>query len=145
MDPGVDAIFIPNHFLHPSQVYDAVVAERLESDIPMIMIEDVHSLHGMSAKSNFQFGRNVGLIHGILAITKIGIDLVAPKVWQKEVGVSVPATIKGAARAKAMKKATAEVCKRLYPTVDIYGPKGGLIDGKADALMIAHYCYLKYT
>ena len=49
-----------------------------------IWVEDIHSMYGMSAKSNFSFGRNLG---SILAITELlkGIPpkTVTPKVWQK--------------------------------------------------------------
>ena len=56
--------------------------------------------------------------------------------WQKSIGVK--------AKGKAIKKDVADICSRLYPLVDIYGPRGGLQDGLSDALMIAHYNYLKY-
>ena len=110
---------------------------------PKIMIEDVHSLFGMSAKSNFQFGRNVGIIYAVLAATGQGIDLVTPKVWQKEIGAVLPKSIKKD-RSKALKKMVGGIAERLYPNAPIFGPKGGLLDGKSDSLMIAHYCYLKY-
>ncbi|MCP3674988.1 MAG: hypothetical protein GY829_11040 [Gammaproteobacteria bacterium] len=140
-----EAYFISNSFDHPSQIFNEVKAHLQGFHCPMIMIEDVHSIFGASAKSNFQFGRNVGLIHGILGITHIGIDLVSPKLWQKEVGIKIPGPkFKGATRKKMLKQAVADTCKRLYPAVNIYGLRGGLIDGKSDALMIAHYCYLKY-
>jgi hypothetical protein len=104
------------------------------------MLEEVHSLYGMSAKSNFSFGSAVGRIQTILNISHTGWDLVQPKVWQKEVGIKFPPKSKPAQR----KKITAAAVNRLFPGADIYGPKGGLIDGKADALMIAHYCMLRY-
>lgn len=130
------AEFISNSFEHPSQIYNQVYEIIQINDCPKIMIEEVHSIFGMSAKSNFVFGRNVGLIHGILAVTQKGIDVVQPKQWQKAVGVK--------AKGKAIKQDVADICKRLYPNINIYGPKGGLLDGKSDSLMIAHYCYLKY-
>ena len=96
-------------------------------------IEDVHSLFGMSAKSNFGFGRNFGIA---LAIAKVGtsdgpIHQVTPKIWQKFAGVT--------AKGKDIKKQVAEIATRLYPTANVYGKRGGLLDGRSDALMIAHY------
>jgi hypothetical protein len=108
------------------------------SNVRCIMIEDVHSIHGMSAKSNFQFGANVGRVNTVAEATGFMVDKVTPKKWQKEVGVK--STTKG----KAIKPEVAEICSRLYPDVSIRGPKGGLLDGRSDALMIAHYCYLKH-
>ena len=103
-----------------------------------IMIEDVHSLYGMSAKSNFSFGSNVGRVNTIAEATGFMVDKVQPKKWQKAIGVK--STTKG----KDIKKEVAEICKRLYPNITIHGPKGGLDDGKSDSLMIAHYCYLTH-
>ena len=97
-----------------------------------IWIEDVHSMHGMSAKSNFSFGRNLG---SILAITELlkGIPpkTVTPKVWQKYVGVT--------AKGKAIKKQVAKIAQYLYPQAELHGKRGGLLDGRSDALMIAYY------
>ena len=97
----------------------------------VIMIEDVKSLFGMSAKSNFNFGYNVGVVNTIASAAEVSVDLVMPKKWQKHVGVR--------AKGKDIKKDVASICDRLYPHVSVRGPKGGLQDGKSDALMIAHY------
>ena len=98
-----------------------------------VWIEDVHSLYGMSAKSNFGFGKNLGIVTAIAKIATNGqaVKTVAPKVWQKYVGVTV--------RGKAIKKQVAEIANTLYPVANLYGKRGGLLDGRADALMIAHY------
>jgi len=98
-----------------------------------IWIEDVHSMFGMSAKSNFTFGRNLGSVHALSEISCFGCppSTVAPKVWQKFINVT--------AKGKAIKKQVAEIATKLYPTANIHGKRGGLLDGRADALMIAHY------
>jgi len=97
-----------------------------------IWIEDVHSLFGMSAKSNFGFGRNLGTVLTIAELlTGHFPSTVTPKIWQKYVGVT--------AKGKDIKKQVAEIATSLYPTANIYGKRGGLLDGRSDALMIAHY------
>ena len=97
-----------------------------------IWVEDIHSMYGMSAKSNFSFGRNLG---SILAITELlkGIPpkTVTPKVWQKYIGVT--------AKGKAIKKQVAKIAQYLYPQAELHGKRGGLLDGRSDALMIAYY------
>ena len=100
-------------------------------NVAVIMLEDVHSIYGMSAKSNFGFGYNVGVVNALSRASGNSVDLVTPKVWQKHVGVR--------AKGKDIKKDVAAICDRLYPSVSIRGPKGGLQDGKSDSLMIAHY------
>jgi len=115
--------------------------------IPTIVaIEDVHSMGGMSAKSNFQFGRNLGLIEALIHSWSNQVEYVQPKVWQKACGISFiyPERLKAIKRGKIRKMTTAARALELYPGADIYGPKGGLKDGRSDALMIAHYLTLKY-
>jgi hypothetical protein len=101
--------------------------------INVIFLESVHSLYGMSAKSNFGFGRNFGIAFAIakLAVSDGPVQQVTPKVWQKYIGV----TVKG----KGIKKEVAKIAQGLYPNAQLQGKRGGLLDGRADALMIAHY------
>ena len=118
--------------LKKHSIYDS--AQWLhDQKVDIVWIEDVHSLFGMSAKSNFGFGRNFGIA---FAIAKVGtsdgsIQQVTPKIWQKYVGV----TVKG----KAIKQEVANIAQTIYPSAVIHGPQGGLLDGRSDALMIAHY------
>jgi hypothetical protein len=113
-----------------------------------IAIEDVHSMHNMSAKSNFQFGRNLGLVEAVtnLSDSENDVEYVQPKVWQKACGISFvyPELLTPAQKSKVRKLMIAARAVELYPTAEIYGPKGGLKDGRSDALMIAHYLLLKY-
>lgn len=109
--------------------------------IIMIGIESVHSVFGMSAKSNFTFGYNVGGINMLMESTGIGIDHVTPKVWQKGVGIMAK---KPPRKPPELKKAVAGLAARLYPDAPLFGPRGGLLDGRSDSLMIAHYMALKY-
>ena len=101
--------------------------------VDTIWLENVHSLYGMSAKSNFGFGRNFGIAFAIakLAVSDGPVQQVTPKVWQKYIGV----TVKG----KGIKKEVAKIAQGLYPNAQLQGKRGGLLDGRADALMIAHY------
>lgn len=104
-----------------------------QHQVDKVWVEDVHSLYGMSAKSNFGFGRSLGIARTISEIVTKGVvaDTVTPKTWQKYIGV----TQKG----PAIKKEVAQIAISLYPGANLYGPKGGLRDGRSDALMIAHY------
>ena len=106
----------------------------------MIGLEDIHSIHKVSAKSNFIFGQNFGIIKGVIWTTEIGIDLVQPKAWQKACGISFKPKSASADK-KRIVEATAQ---RLYPSAALHGPRGGLLDGRADALMIAHHIMIKY-
>lgn len=109
--------------------------------VRLIGIEDVHAIYGTSAGSNFTFGYNVGVINAIAACSSISVDHVSPKVWQKIVGVPQKRPkLKGT----ALKKQIGGLAMKLYPNASLTGPKGGLLDGRADALLIAHHFALKY-
>ena len=118
--------------LNKNSIYETT--EWLHNEkVDTIWLENVHSLYGMSAKSNFGFGRNFGIAFAIakLAVSDGPVQQVTPKVWQKYIGVT--------AKGKAIKKQVAEIANILYPVANLYGKRGGLLDGRADALMIAHY------
>ncbi len=118
-----------------------------ELNIKMAMIEDIHSLFGVSSKANFGLGRELGRMNALLSIQEFGLDLVAPKIWQKAVGVKLPVKKKGAKPVKSnpiIKKEVERLCNQLYPGCNIYGPKGGLWDGRSDSLMLCHYTRCKY-
>ena len=97
-----------------------------------IWVEDIHSMHGMSAKSNFSFGKNLGIVTTIAELMVGHLPkTVTPKIWQKYVGVT--------AKGKAIKKQVAKIAQYLYPQAELHGKRGGLLDGRSDALMIAYY------
>ena len=101
--------------------------------IDVVWLESVHSLYGMSAKSNFGFGRNFGIAFAIAGVAVSGgpVQQVTPKVWQKYIGVT--------AKGKAVKQQVAKIAQYLYPQAELHGKRGGLLDGRSDALMIAYY------
>ncbi len=110
----------------------------------VICVEDVHSVYGSSAKSNFQFGRSAGIIEGLLTGLGLGFLLVAPKVWQgfawEGVELIKKKTKKGkmANDTKAISIAAAKI---LFPDVELrrnercYTAHTGI----ADSLLIAAY------
>jgi len=131
----------PNHLTKPVLVKHVATWLTFHSTHAMIIgIEDVHSVFGSSAKSNFQFGRYLGLIEALAMQCKCGVTYVQPKVWQKGCGIIFP---KGTKKPDK-KKITAEKALELYPNADVYGPMGGLKDARTDSLMIAHYLHLQY-
>jgi hypothetical protein len=132
--PSIPTIVWCNCSEFPGYIRDWLTYHQKAWDIKMIMIEDVHSIYGMSAKSNFSFGYNLGAITAICKTVGLGVDKVTPKVWQKAVGVKA----KGGPN---IKKDVSNIVKTLYPSADVHGPRGGLIDGKSDSLAIAHYTF----
>jgi hypothetical protein len=114
-----------------------------EYNLVVNMIELVGFIQGSAGKSTFSFGRAFERVQVIPEIAQVSVDFVRPKAWQKSVGIVTPDRLAGAgnsaARAKFIKNEVAAIATRLYPQAEIRGPKGGLLDGRSDALMIAHY------
>ena len=109
-------------------------------------IEDVHSMGGMSAKSNFQFGRNLGFVETLAHLSSPTVEYVQPKVWQKACGIEFIYSkgMSPAQKSVLRKQTVAATAQLIYPDAELYGARGGLKDGRADALMIAHFLRLKY-
>ena len=129
-----DSTYIAFCDLKKSTTYDIAIW-LFNQKVTYIWIENIHSLYGMSAKSNFNFGKNLGVVTTISEIISKGdnskIRTVTPKIWQQYIGV----TKKG----KHIKKNVADIAKKLYPNVEIHGKRGGLLDGRSVACMVAYY------
>lgn len=109
-------------------------------------IEDVHSIFGSSAKSNFSFGLIKGFKMGVCFESGYSVDLVPPKKWQKEIWNTTDIVKKGNGRTDT--KATSLLAaKRLFPNESFL--KGSRskkpFDGLYDAALIAEYCRRKFS
>lgn len=116
-----------------------------------VVIEDLHSVFGSSAKSNFQFGVNNGLIIGMLQVLRIPFTKIAPKKWQKEMWEGIrPIEINtgkkkkdGTPKYKIDTKATSLIAaKRLFPKENFLPSDRSKVphDGIVDAVLMAEYC-----
>ena len=94
----------------------------------MIVIEDIAARPGQGVTSMFTFGRTLGFVHGICAsVVDCPIYFVTPSVWKVKMGLLN--SDKGASREK---------CRSLYPSI---APSVARVkdDGRAEALLLAHY------
>lgn len=101
----------------------------------MTAIEAVSAMPGQGVTSMFSFGQRYGELQGMLITLNIGYDLVRPQAWQKLAHIPP----------KSGKKGIYEVISRLYPNADLTGLKGGVMDGRCDALGLAHYLRITYN
>jgi crossover junction endodeoxyribonuclease RuvC len=92
-------------------------------------LEYAHAMPDQGVTSMFRFGTNYGIWQGILAAFAIPYVIVTPQKWQK--GVIKKAETKAPAISAAA---------RLFPSAELWGPRGGKKDGRADALLIAYWC-----
>lgn len=117
-----------------------------------IVYEDLHSVHGSSAKSNFSFGVNNGLVIAAVQISEIAYTKIQPKKWQKTMWegirpVEIPVPGKknkdGSPKYKIDTKATSLVAaRRLFPQESFLATERSKVphNGIVDAVLIAEYC-----
>jgi len=94
-------------------------------------LEDVHGVYIAKAapRGQFSFGSNYGTWLMGLIMLEIPILSPTPRTWQK-----------GVIKKAQDKKPALAAAGRLFPFAELYGPRGGGKDGRADALLIAHWC-----
>jgi Holliday junction resolvasome RuvABC endonuclease subunit len=93
------------------------------------IVEQVATRPGEGPVGAFSFGTSYGVVLGVLAALGLRHKLVRPEAWKKQVGIP----------AKSDKGVSMAFAKRLVPSCEqhIYGPKGGPLDGRAEAVLIA--------
>lgn len=97
------------------------------------LLEKVHAMPKQGVTSMFNFGENYGYIQGLLEANSIPYEFVTPQKWKKEFGVT------------SDKNTSIEVCKRLFPNVNLKRTERcrKYDDGFAEAVLIAEYCRRK--
>ena len=97
-------------------------------------IEAVHSITGQGIASSFKFGQTYGWLLGILDAIGIPYQPITPQKWKKEFGLT------------SDKAQSVEVCKRLYPGVNLLRTERSRKedDGMAEALLMATYAKRKF-
>ena len=93
------------------------------------VLEKVNAMPGQGVVSMFNFGQNYGFIQGVLKAYGIPYELVTPQKWKKEFSCT------------SDKNTSIEVCKRLFPNVNLKATERCKKDhdGIAEALLIAEY------
>ena len=100
----------------------------------VIGVEKVSAMPKQGVVSMFNFGMRYGEIMGMLESLGLGFSLVRPLQWQRACSVAK----------KSGKKGIHTAIHRLYPEAQLKGPKGGLLEGRCDALGIAHYMRITF-
>jgi crossover junction endodeoxyribonuclease RuvC len=104
--------------------------------IVSVGLERVGAMPGQGVTSMFSFGEGFGMWQGILGTLGLPYELFLPLTWQK--------TQLGARSARG-KDAAYVVASRLYPDAQLRGPRGAILDGRADAILIARHARLVST
>lgn len=103
-------------------------------ELSFACIEQQQAMSKQGVTSTFRIGEGYGLWLGMLAALRIPHAVIRSQEWKKEYGL-----IQRGADTKARKAVTLECAERLFPCAELRGPKGGMLDGRADALLIGEY------
>lgn len=123
------------------EIFENVMAIADDHQSPLVaVIEDVHSIYGSSAKSNFSFGKVVGVKQAFLVALEYDYKLIPPKKWQAST-IEKQDIVKDAKGKKDNKLTAISAAKRLFPGVDLRKSSRATKDhdGKADSLLMAYY------
>ncbi len=121
------------------EVEVAKIIKGIKNENIHAAIEKVHAMprpaegKGMSSIASFKFGTNFGIWRMGMAMADIPFVLVSPQQWQK-----------GMISKAQDKKPALAAAARLFPKAELYGPRGGGKDGRADALLIAYWCLREF-
>ena len=91
--PGTNQIYFVDANLPPLTIHELLQYYRDHFSIQHIRLEDVHSIYGMSAKSNFSFGGAFWYVQAVFETLNYSCRKVQPKEWQAKIGV--PRKVKG--------------------------------------------------
>ena len=96
-------------------------------------LEKVGAMPGQGVVSMFNFGQSYGYIKGVLESFRIPYQEITPQKWKREFGLS------------SDKAASAEVCRKLFPDINLLAtPRSKKPhDGMAEALLMAEYARRK--
>lgn len=105
-----------------------VCTKSCQNDV-ICYLEHVHAMPKQGVSSTFNFGMNFGFIQGVLKAYGIPYELVTPQKWKKEFSCT------------SDKNTSIEVCKRLFPNVNLKATDRCRKDhdGMAEALLITEY------
>tara|TARA_R110000851_G_scaffold187318_1_gene337109 strand:- start:16702 stop:17175 length:474 start_codon:yes stop_codon:yes gene_type:complete len=96
-----------------------------DNKVKSVIIEKVGSQATDSKQSIFTFGKNTGAMQSAVACAVTDIKYILPQKWKSATGFI-----------KKDKKAPAKKCCEIYGAELFTGPRGGLLDGRGDAVMI---------
>lgn len=104
----------------------------LSTDNDIVFIEDTQPMPpGFRGQASYGLGLCKGLLIGMLSMGKVPYELVWAQKWQKHFGITKP---KGDKKVQSY-----QIASQLFPSAVLTGPRGGKLDGRSDALLIAEY------
>lgn len=106
---------------------------------PTVYIEDVHSMFGMAAQTNFAMGHGLGCVHTAVRVLGLGFYFAPPRTWQKKVWIDDDMVFDEKKCGKRDTKRTSlNAAKRILPDYKWMISKDGLFD----AALVGYFGHL---
>lgn len=112
-------------------IFSCIMIKNVASDIEAYIEKALVVVSGYQIKTNTGLARCQGMFEGILAAFNIRCHLVSPNEWHVHYGLT------GKNDCGDENVQTAE---RLYPMIEYKTKRGRVLDGRADAILIAESC-----
>lgn len=96
----------------------------------LVILENAQAYPGQGAVSNFTTGRCFGFMEGILKGMGCPHEIITPKTWQKTFFTG---------KAGESKALAYSVACDLFPLVEFKTPRGRMLDGRSDAILICEH------
>lgn len=122
-----DIPLLPDNSIDSWKLYHLLPLMDVQNDEIYCILEKAQSMPKQGVKGVFTYGIGYGKILAALEINRIPFKEIHPTKWKKHFSLS------------SDKKQSASTCMSLFPGVPLYGPQGGLKDGRAEALLMAFY------
>lgn len=116
--------------------------EELSFHEAFCVMEQTGAMPGQGVTSMFSFGRNTGLLIGMLVASGIPYEERVPRVWQKALGIT-PRFIPKKGESGTEESKT-EFKKRLKQKAEQLYPSHKITTDTADATLIAEFCRRLY-
>ena len=110
-----------------SFIYTLISQYKVKNEI-ICYIEKAYILHNQGLKSNLTYGMGYGELKGVIKASKIKYTEVHPTTWKSKLSLL-----------KKGKVGACEMSKMIFPDESVVTSRGRLMDGKAEALLIAYY------
>ncbi|HLA81873.1 MAG TPA: hypothetical protein VJP78_09715 [Thermoleophilia bacterium] len=92
-------------------------------------IEQSQPMPRQGAVSAHTTGYGMGMLVGLFLGMGIPFETVRPAIWKKAMGIPP----------KSDKGASVQLARRLFPAANLVTPRGRLLDGRAEALLLAEW------
>lgn len=113
-----------------AEIFRSLASKKVHITLEKIQLWGQNEKAGTNSLDTFL--KEYGQIKGMLQTLGFSFVEVSPTSWQNFL------------EKPEHKDGSMLLAKYFYPKADLHGPRGGDLDGRADALLIAHYDLLKF-